>query len=209
MLATYANADLQKVQMRKVFEAQKNFAPALKLTPPYERIKKLKKILNYILKHREAIQQAVYADFKKNPIETEITETYGTVAELRHVIEHLESWLAPRTVETPLPLAGSQSKVFLEPKGVVLIISPWNYPFFLTMGPLICAIAAGNAVVIKPSELSANTSAFIAKMMKELFDEKEVAVFEGDATVATELLALPFDHIFFTGSTHVGKKVME
>jgi aldehyde dehydrogenase (NAD+) len=209
MIATANNTDLLKTQIQEVFEKQKEFATELKTIPIYERTKKLKKILNYILKNREEIQKSLYQDFKKNPIETEITETFGTVAEIRHIIKNLEQWLTPKKVDTPLPLVGSQSKIMLEPKGVTLIISPWNYPFSLAVAPLVCAIAAGNTVILKPSELSANTSSLLSKMIKELFDEKEVTVFEGDASVATELLKYPFDHIFFTGSTHIGKKVME
>jgi aldehyde dehydrogenase (NAD+) len=117
--------------------------------------------------------------------------------------------MKPQKVGTPLMLLGTQGYIQLEPKGMCLIIAPWNYPFNLAINPMVHAIAAGNAVILKPSELSEHTSAFIKKMVTALFDPSEVAVFEGDAAVSTYLLAQKFDHIFFTGSPMIGKKVME
>jgi aldehyde dehydrogenase (NAD+) len=106
-------------------------------------------------------------------------------------------------------MIGSSSKVYFEPKGVTLIISPWNYPFQLAIDPLLYAIAGGNTAIVKPSEMTPNTSALIKKLVNEVFDEKEVAVLEGDATIAQVLLKQPFDHIFFTGSPMLGKVIME
>jgi aldehyde dehydrogenase (NAD+) len=105
-------------------------------------------------------------------------------------------------------MLGTRSSIVYEPKGVCLIIAPWNYPFNLSAGPLVSALAAGNTVIIKPSELTPNASALISQMCKEVFELQEVTVVEGDATVSQELLKLPFDHIFFTGSPAVGKIVM-
>ena len=107
-----------------------------------------------------------------------------------------------------LALFPAKAWVHMEPKGVVLIISPWNFPFNLTVGPMVSALAAGNRIMIKPSEMTPNVSALIEKMVADLFETNMVAVFKGDATVSTELLKLPFHHIFFTGSSHVGKIVM-
>jgi len=117
--------------------------------------------------------------------------------------------MKPRKVPTPLGLLGSCGSILQEPKGVVLIISPWNYPIYLTLGPLVSALAAGNCAVLKPSELTPHTTAFLRRLLKGLFPEEEVALVEGEADTAQALLALPFDHIFFTGSPAVGKVVMK
>src|SRR5437016_2614804 len=116
--------------------------------------------------------------------------------------------MKPRRVRAPLALLGSRSRVMHEPKGVVLIISPWNFPLNLTFGPLVSAIAAGNCVMVKPSEMTPHTSACMKRILAELFEESEVAVIEGDAGVAEALLKKKFDHIFFTGSPAVGRIVM-
>src|SRR5947207_12303642 len=107
--------------------------------------------------------------------------------------------MKPRRVSTPLALLGSRSRVVYEPKGVVLIISPWNFPVNLTLGPLVSAIAAGNCAMVKPSEMTPHTSAFMKRLLARLFDESEVAVIAGDAGVSAALLKKKFDHIFFTG----------
>ena len=112
-------------------------------------------------------------------------------------------------VPSPLTMAGMSSYIKYEPKGHVLIITPWNYPFQMPVNPLIYAIAAGNAITIKPSEMSANTSGILKEMINELFNENEIAVVEGDASTSTELLNKPFNHIHFTGSPTVGKIVMK
>src|SRR5437879_13888982 len=108
--------------------------------------------------------------------------------------------MKPHRVPSTLALLGSRSSIVYEPKGVALIISPWNFPINLTLGPLVSAIAAGNCVMIKPSEMTPHASALMKRMLADLFDESEVAVIEGDADVAAELLKRRFDHIFFTGS---------
>jgi aldehyde dehydrogenase (NAD+) len=150
----------------------------------------------------------MYQDFKKPASEVVIAEMLGVKREINHTIKHLKSWMKPKSVSTPLMLLGTKGLVQYEAKGLCLIISPWNYPFNLSICPLVHAIAAGNAVILKPSELSPNTSGFIKKMISSLFDKSEVAVFEGDATVSTFLLEQKFDHIFFTGSPAIGKVVM-
>ena len=116
--------------------------------------------------------------------------------------------MKPVKVSTPLLLFGTHSEYRHEPKGVVLLLSPWNYPFHLTITPLPAAIAAGNCVIVKPSSKTPNTSALMKSMIAEVFPENEVAFFVGGSSVSDALLELPFDHIFFTGSPSVGKKVM-
>src|SRR5207253_8906617 len=113
-------------------------------------------------------------------------------------------WLRPHRVGTPLALLGSRSRIVYQPKGVVLIISPWNFPFNLSLGPLVSAAAAGNCVMLKPSEMTPHSSACMKRIIGDLFDENEVAVIEGDARVAEALLKKKFDHILFTGSPAVG-----
>jgi aldehyde dehydrogenase (NAD+) len=131
------------------------------------------------------------------------------LGEVRHAARHLEKWMKPKRVGTPLALLGSRSRIVYEPKGVVLIISPWNFPINLTLGPLVSAIAAGNCAIVKPSELTPAASECMKRIVSEVFDESEVAVIEGDAFVAESLLQKRFDHIFFTGSPAVGKIVMK
>jgi aldehyde dehydrogenase (NAD+) len=173
-----------------------------------ERAARLQRLHEWITRNRSAIQQALHQDFGKPALETDVTEIYATQAEIRHALKHLKQWLAPRRVGTPLALLGTSSWVQYEPKGVALIIAPWNYPFYLAVGPLASALAAGNCCVLKPSEMTPAVAALLGRMVQELFDPAEVAVVPGDKEVATELLRLPFDHIFFTGSPQVGKVVM-
>ena len=116
--------------------------------------------------------------------------------------------MRPRPVATPLLLAGTTSEVRSEPKGVVLILAPWNYAFSLVVAPLVAALAAGNCAILKPSEKSPATSAFLNRFVAEVFEADEVAVVEGGAEAAEALLALPFDHVFFTGGTRIGRSVM-
>jgi len=175
-----------------------------------ERIKKLNALQRAIqYTYKQDIRKALYADFKKPFIETDLTEIYLVVREIRHAKAHLKQWMKKQKAQTPLALLGTSSYYIYEPKGVCLIISPWNYPVNLTFSPLVSAIAAGNTVMIKPSELTPHTSKVMATIVKDLFNDKEVALFEGDAQVAKELLKLPFNHVFFTGSPKVGRIIME
>src|SRR5204862_1992391 len=130
------------------------------------------------------------------PAEVDLSEIYPVIGEARPARRHLRRWMKPRRVSTPLALLGSRSRIINEPKGVALIISPWNFPINLTLGPLVSAIAAGNSAMIKPSEMTPHASAFMKQLVSDLFDESEVAVIEGDADVAAELLRRRFDHIF-------------
>lgn len=139
----------------------------------------------------------------------DISEIYPVTSEIKHTLSHLKSWMKGKSVSTPLSLLGTKGKVIPEPKGVSLIIAPWNYPFNLAIGPLVSALAAGCTAMIKPSEMTPHTSALIQQLVQEVFEEHEVAVFQGDAEVSKALLELPFDHIFFTGSPQVGKIVMK
>lgn len=158
---------------------------------------------------RQEIRDALYADFRKPQAETDLTEIFAVTSEINHALNYLERWMSDRYVKTPLSFFGSSSYVRCEPKGVCLIISPWNFPVNLSLGPLVAAVAAGNTVIIKPSEYTPHSSAVIRKIAEHVFSPDEVAVVEGGVETSTELLALPFNHIFFTGSPQVGKVVMK
>lgn len=193
----------------RIFELQKQNHPAVRATTARERTRKLQKLLDQIFALRTEIYRAVNADLRKSEEESGITEIFPAVAELKHAIRHLKTWMKPQPVPNPIAYFGSRAEIRYEPRGVVLVIAPWNYPFQLTIGPVVSAVAAGNCVMVKPSEVSANTSHIIRQIIRNVFPENEVAVFEGDQTVATELLSLPFDHIFFTGNPAIGKIVMQ
>jgi len=190
------------------FAALRQRAPALRQEDVAARRARLQKLANWLQTHRADIQAALFTDFRKPAAETDLTEIWTSMVELKHTMSHLKKWMAPRRVGASMALLGTRSWVQIEPKGVVLIISPWNYPFYLAVGPLISAIAAGNAVVIKPAEQTPATSALLQQLCEELFRPDEVLLLQGDKEVATELLRLPWDHIFFTGSPEVGKIVM-
>ena len=193
----------------RVFALQQANRPHLRHTTAKQRLAKLKRLRKALFDNRQAIRDAVYADFRKAPEEVDVTEIFTVALEIDHMKLHLRRWLKPKRVRTPLTLLGTTSEVRYEPKGVGLIISPWNYPINLTLGPLVGAIAAGCPAIIKPSEYTPHTSRLMKEMLADLFDEQEVAVFEGDYTVSQELLTYPFDHIYFTGSPEVGKIVMK
>jgi aldehyde dehydrogenase (NAD+) len=174
-----------------------------------QRKAKLRALLEALMAHRGEAQAALAADFRKAPEEVDLTELYPVISELKDALRHLARWMKPRPVATPIGLLGSASTIVYEPRGVVLILAPWNYPIYLTLGPLVSAIAAGNCAVIKPSEFTPHANAFLRNLLGGLFPEEEVALVEGEADTAQALLALPFDHTFFTGSPAVGKLVMK
>lgn len=191
-----------------IFQQQRDNLQNLKNETVKTRIKKLKKLRKTILAWREKIQQAIAADFKRPPTETDVVEIFPTVSEIKHLIHHIWELSEPESVDVPLPFFGSSSYVLKEPKGNCLIITPWNYPFFLSMSPVATAIATGNAIVLKPSEFSPNTSKLLKELLAEVFPENEIAVIQGDHVVSQQLLDLKFNHIHFTGSPQVGKIIM-
>ncbi|MDY7225930.1 aldehyde dehydrogenase family protein [Hyalangium rubrum] len=190
----------ERLQARRWQQAQ---------TDARERLARLERLKALLLDRREAMAEALYADFRKPRAEAESTELLPVLMELAHTLKHLKSWMKPRKVGTPLLLAGTSSEVRYEPKGVVLVLAPWNYPLALALNPLITAVAAGNCVMLKPSEKTPHTAAFIASLVQDTFDSSEVAVVQGGPEVGDALLRLPFDHIFFTGGPRIGRKVME
>ncbi len=158
--------------------------------------------------HEADIVAAMAQDFGKPEAEVVLTEILPVLYELSHALAHLARWMRPRRVAPVLSTLGTSARIRPEPRGTCLIISPWNYPFNLAISPLISALAAGNSAILKPSELTPATSAVIARLVAETFAPELVTVVEGDKEAAEALLALPFDHVFFTGSAEVGRIVM-
>ena len=167
----------------------------------------LTKLLNAIIIHENEIIEALYFDFKKPAFEAVLTETNYVISELKETIKNLNSWSKPKRVFSSLLNFPSKDYIYKEPYGKVLIIAPWNYPFQLALCPLISAFAAGNQVVLKPSELTPKTSEIIAKIISKVFHENDVNVIEGGVEVSQQLLSERWDYIFFTGSVAVGKIV--
>ena len=192
----------------RIYKKQQARRAAVANTTARERKEKIRRLHDALLSRRSEIYEALWADYQKPPAEVDLSEILPVVGEARHAMRHLRSWTRPRRVPAPLTLLGSRSRIVYEPKGVVLIISPWNFPINLTFGPLVSAIAAGSCAMLKPSEMTPHTSTCIRRIVADLFDESEVGVIEGDARVAEALLKKKFDHIFFTGSPAVGKIVM-
>ncbi len=199
---------LPDLDFAAVFEEQRRRYRAAPNPSLESRKANLDKLERAVRARRQAIRDALYADFRKPPEETEFTEYIVTLAELKFARDKLAKWMRPERVETPLSLFGSKAEVRFEPKGVVLIVAPWNYPFQLTIAPLIAALAAGNRCIVRPSEKAPATREVIEAIIRDAFDPHEVAAVGGEVETAQALLKLPFDHIFFTGSTQIGKLVM-
>jgi len=196
-------------ELERIYRLQRESWQSSPVTTLAERRGKIKRLLAAVMRRQDDIRTAMREDFRKPAAEVDLTEIYFVLLEGRHTLRHLRRWMKPRRVGTPLALLGSRSAIQYQPKGVVLILSPWNFPFNLSLGPLISAIAAGNRVILKPSELTPHSSRLMRELIAEVFDPSEAVVLEGDATVAQALLAKKFDHIFFTGSPRVGKLVMK
>lgn len=197
-----------KSEIHRVFALQKQHQWEVGRTTAQQRIAKLKRLHQTILDFRKPLEEALWADLRKSPAEVSISELGVVLHEIRFAIQHLASWMTPKKVGASMPLFRSHSEIVPEPKGVCLILAPWNFPFNLTIDPLVSAIAAGNCVILKPSEYSPNTNRVMREIVEQSFPPGEVSMFEGDSQVAQELLSLPFNHIFFTGSPAVGKLVM-
>lgn len=198
-----------QAELEQLFTAQKAHAPSLVATDARTRNQKLKSIQDYLISHEAEIIQALKDDFQKPEVETLLSEMGVALSQIRHIRANLKSWMKPKAVKTPLSATGTQSYLHYEPKGQVLIIAPWNYPLNLALVPTVYAIAAGCTVILKPSEFTPHTTAFMKKMIAQLFPAKEVTVIEGEGATSAALTAMPFNHIFFTGSPSVGKLVMK
>ncbi|OIQ41743.1 MAG: aldehyde dehydrogenase family protein [Bacteroidetes bacterium MedPE-SWsnd-G1] len=194
---------------QELFDAQKANQYHIANTTAKDRIKKLKALKKAIMvTYKEDIYKALEADLNKPRVETDLTELFPVISEIKFAIKYMRTWVSNNYVKTPMSLLGASSWIKYEPKGVSLIIAPWNFPFHLALCPLVSAIAAGNTVVLKPSEMSPNVTDIIEKIIKDLFNENEIALVQGAVQESTDLLKLPFNHVYFTGSPQVGKIVM-
>ncbi|OFE16834.1 aldehyde dehydrogenase [Humibacillus sp. DSM 29435] len=179
-------------------------------TKPLEwRERQLRSLRRLLVDGADVLCDALAADLGKSRTEAMITEIGFTVNEIDHLLKHLRSWLRPERVSVPVTLPFARARVVREPLGVVLVIAPWNYPVQLALAPLAGAIAGGNAVVVKPSEVAAATSHALARLLREHLDPNAVQVVEGGVPETTALLAERFDHIFYTGNGTVGRIVLE
>ena len=192
--------------IQSVFEIQSQQKWVNKASSAAHRIDKLKRLKQVIESRKQDVIQALHDDMRRDTegAETEVLMIYS---EIELTIAELANWMAPVEVD-PTPFADSRARIITEGRGIVLLFGPWNVPFALLFQPLVSIIAAGNCAMVKPNELAPNISKLAAEIIGDVFDVKDVAAFEGGVKLANELLDLPFDHIFFTGSPSVGKIVM-
>ena len=195
--------------MKEIIEKQRRYFNTGATFPLAFRIEQLKCLKKAIAAFEPQLFDALQKDLGKSPFEGYETELGTLYGEINFTLKHLNAWAKPKRVATPLMHFPAKSKIYTEPLGVVLIMSPWNYPLQLTIAPLIAAISAGDCAVVKPSRYSPATSAVMGQMLNQYFDQEYISVFQGGSQVNTELLQLKYDHIFFTGSPHVGRIVME
>lgn len=198
------------VKIQNIFEKQKENRWKIAQTTAKERIQKLKKLRDAIVKRQDDFYKAVWQDFHKPQFEAWLSEIFPAIEEIDYTISHLKSWMKDKKVRRVFFLPTTKSKLHYEPKGQVLIFSPWNYPFLLLVNPIISAIAAGNVIIAKPSHKTPQVSAFLAELFVDIFPENEIAIIEGNGSeIGDKLLELPFDHVFFTGSPKVGAHIAE
>lgn len=203
VVACSSAAGLLLAQQRAAFAAN-SFPSAA------ERRANLSHLLDAVLKHKNALAEAIDADFGgRSKHEVMFSEIYVSVSSLQHARRNVRDWMAPRPRPVSAPLQFARAYLMPQPVGVVGVIAPWNYPVFLSIGPLSAALAAGNRVMLKPSEYTPHTSELLATMLAETFPAGLVTVVTGDADAAREFASLPFDHLLFTGSTAVGREVMQ
>ena len=195
--------------MQNLINKQKQYYQSGRTRDVAFRLSALRKLKQCIVKNEKQIHQALYQDLHKASMESYMSEVGLVLSELTYTIKHLNSWTKEKRVPTPLAQFYGKSFLSPEPYGCVLIMSPWNYPFQLTMVPLIGALAAGNTAIIKPSAYAPATSQIVADLIQECFEEAYVSVVQGGRKENGELLEQRFDYIFFTGGVTVGKLVME
>ena len=194
-------------ELERIFALQQAHQWDAKASTTEQRRDKLRKLKAAVDSHADEIVAAVKQDTRKPDQEVRVTEVLGVIGNIQRNIDNLEQWMTPVEV-VPSNNQNDKARIVSEARGVCLILGPWNFPLGLTFGPLAAAIAAGNCCMVKLTDLCPATARVAAKIIKQAFEEKDVALFEGGVDVATALLELPFNHIFFTGSTRVGKLVM-
>jgi len=194
-------------QINRIFALQQKHQWTMKASSAEDRRALLQKLKDAVEKHADDIVAAVRQDTRKPEQEIRITEVLNVTGNIQRNIDNLDAWMSPVEVPTSMN-PDDKAEIVYEARGVCLILGPWNFPLGLVLGPLAAAIAAGNCCMVKLTDLCPATASVAAKIIDEAFEEYEVALFEGEVDVATALLELPFNHIFFTGSTRVGKLVM-
>ncbi len=198
---------LAQAPVKDIIHKQRKFFATGKTKDVEWRIEQLRRLKQVIVDEQEAIINAVKADLGRPDFEAYFE--LAAISEINYALKHLKSWVKPKKVRAGIEQFPASAQIYPEPLGVVLIISPWNYPFQLMISPLTGAIAAGNCAVLKPSELAAHTSRAIADIIEKTFDPAYIAVVEGGVETSQQLLDEKFDRIFFTGGTAIGKIVMQ
>jgi aldehyde dehydrogenase (NAD+) len=194
-------------EIARIFALQQKHQWDVKASTAADRKAKLAKLKAAVEAHADAIIAAVQEDTRKPVGEIRVTEVLNIVGNIQLAIDSLDDWMKPTEI-TPSKNPADKARILYEARGVCLVLGPWNFPLGLTLGPVAAAIAAGNCCMVKLTDLCPATARIAGVILRDVFDESEVALFEGDVSVATALLELPFSHIFFTGSPRVGKVVM-
>ena len=196
--------------LKNLFDLQGENRWVVAKTSAEERIAKLQKLRKAIVKRQQEFYDAIWADFHKPKTEAWLSEIYPSLQEIDYAVKHLPDWMEDKDGSWSFLFPLNHSRSHFEPKGRVLIMAPWNYPFLLFISPVVAAIAAGNVVIAKPSHKTPNVAQFLESLIAEVFPQNEVAVVSGaGAELGDQLLSLPFDHVFFTGSPKVGAHVAE
>jgi len=194
-------------EIQRVFELQRKNKWTLKQSTAAQRKARLQQLRAAVLGNETAILAALSADLRK-PAAEAAGEISSVIADIDDAVLHLDEWMKPSEIQPAAHFPGARARIVYEPRGVCLLFAPWNFPFQLLFEPLVPIIAAGNTAIAKPNELTPATSAVCARLIRETFDAAEIAVFEGGIALAQQLLELPVDHVFFTGSPKVGRAVM-
>jgi aldehyde dehydrogenase (NAD+) len=202
MYPSLMNNEFQIDRMRGFFESGSTRSLAF-------RAEQLRNLAAALETNEAQLHEALYADLRKSPIDAYTSETGYVQSEIRHALKNLKRWSRAKRVPVPAGVQPARAQVIPEPKGIVLIIGPWNYPAQLVLSPLVAALAAGNCAVLKPSELTPHTAAVLHKLIATTFDPDFIQLLEGGRETAEMLCDRPFDHIFFTGGTETGRKVAE
>lgn len=194
--------------IQRIFELQRGNRLNLKLSTAEQRKAKLQKLRDIIVARADEIDEALHQDLRKQRLGINHYEIQAVLGEIDVALAGLENWMKPEVVEPTPQLGGKKTYIKYEPRGVCLLFGPWNFPFSLVFSPLVQIISAGNTCIVKPNEMQPTVSKVSASIINELFSEADVAVLEGGVPLADALLELPVDHIFFTGSPAVGKRIM-
>jgi len=199
---------IERPQLAAMFEGlRRHFASGVTRDASW-RVSQLEALKRLLVDREHDIVEAVKADLGRNDFDAWFGDVAPPLGDIEYALKHLKSWMKPQRRKVPLMQMPAKARIQYEPLGVVLVIGPWNYPVNLSLGPVVAALAAGNCVVLKPSEVAPRTSALIAELLPAYLDTDAVAVVEGDGAVTQELLALGFDLAFFTGGTEIGRKIM-